>query len=1471
MLTQLCSSLQAIQSTPARENLAAGDDGSNTTTISSVRGLIDSALGQLLMDPEHLPFYATACSVALQGVETQMDTKEDNTAKNKQKKAALSPFSLDVEDAGGGKAEAETSSVGAEDGSGGTGGASEATEGASSSKRRRLDKKNPTDKKDRNGKKPMREETAKLSYPKQLFETLVKLRDQGSLASGPDARCASQCTANNAGAVGLCVPLLGAYLEQSLPTHHAVARIPKFTVCVEFCNITAGFALGTNTPTSLSKASRTQLQELHATLCLIVKYDVYNETADNMEGHTQLHWFQALAKQCVEVLIGTAAGASSFEQEKHATLFLCLCQLIQLNHLIIEPLLPQLWGSIWLWDHSQLHTASKASTQFACDLLMTYGRLRQIDTLLVSMFEAAAMQCKSGRGNKVPISFNPTIQCTWAQCFQALPDGQVSLIWGCFLTEITSNAEEGDTADEKFKWRPAFVLASDVFCVFLNHVVVTMQNCPVHEEKLGEMNVSVLQPLDGLEELAFALDTQMLKSCLSLTLAVNELGLVVWRMYSQFLSKPLELQSPKYLASIPLILRSKKHKSSPGKTAQVRFWNFQSDIQRLCFSSAQLSAELQGSTRDVSTNEEVPAKFRISSAAAQVNIDILINTVLETLERSKFQAAEWSGHPLDIVDEATLGVAVWHHFVRVFPPFQNMCTAEQLAKVALCVVATYGADDNRPSTDAITLQETTRTLTESAFFQELGQIQIILVQMAASEAMSRVIKRVQKTGKHAELLSELTALSERLKGELASDGHALGDIDVDLTGLLSVLALVQPDVLAADTLSVLFPAVLMIDYALNTILLECAGEKKSKHPVSPAALISRIGICRKIVWRISCSFPRCVVGTLLVATRCTLHAYIQNLHFLLSSVSAADVSASGPAPQALEHTVALVRVFFHQAALLDDGDWDDAMKTELQAFIKSALAAPNLASLTADRLAAVHQRSAFTDPMSIVTAVFEGISLAKSPAATRLTLEQMLHPLAAAVRGLMEAATAAGVHCDPIIKACVVVSQSTPSLLSSGGDFEQNLVARVCGSLIASCSGNAVDGGVGAQALQCLQHLDAMATSICTVDTAMFCRTIAALLHTFSKGLASQSEPVVAACSSIFSKLNTEFTVEQRHQLFEFMNTDLHRASRKLFCLHTGASTITKIACTNRIEAVLRVWKSMQITQSHQAIKMSFYHVQLDNLTNTVYPLVQYLGGTMLVGTQEENAVHGRIQDICHAGFSAIQTTLNTLNSANTGLSSRSLSTLLLLLGCDTHVEKIAKLYTANGFVSDDGKPAAWHEQFTTKYNILEGLVRLHSKAVTSCIALFAAAIRPLMTSLLLLDHAHVLDADVRIVFFFSLGRCLRTLHWSSCLNVRECAADFFKFSHELSTMAFCVCVRLFSLLGCAVFAQTDAAEEACRSVARLQVQFATLAGAGKHTMHIIADYVQSQQKHMVSSKYKTLLHTGKTVLRSWPCPCDGS
>jgi len=84
--------------------------------------------------------------------------------------------------------------------------------------------------------------------------------------------------------------LLDAFLRLSLPDGDgAVARLPRFTVCVEFCNIICGFPLGTSVTPSLHAATLAQLTQLHVLLGLVVDHGVYNETADNMEGLVQLN------------------------------------------------------------------------------------------------------------------------------------------------------------------------------------------------------------------------------------------------------------------------------------------------------------------------------------------------------------------------------------------------------------------------------------------------------------------------------------------------------------------------------------------------------------------------------------------------------------------------------------------------------------------------------------------------------------------------------------------------------------------------------------------------------------------------------------------------------------------------------------------------------------------------------------------------------------------------------------------------------------------------------------------------------------------------------------------------------------------------------------------------------------------------------------------------------------------------------
>lgn len=1050
-----------------------------------------------------------------------------------------------------------------------------------------------------------------------------------------------------------------------------------------------------------------------------------------------------------------------------------------------------------MWDCTQLHLANGALTQFGCDLLVTYGRLRQIDTLLVSMFNVAAEESTKCGNAQTPISFTPQVQCTWAQCFQGLPDGQVALIWECFLAEIMTetNADTEGSLDKepRFVWHRAYALAADVFCVFLNHVVVTMQNCSVHEAKLEELKTKVLQPLGALEEAQFALDVQMLKSCLSLTLAFNELVLVVWRMYGQFLSKPLVLQQPKCIDSVALLGRSKT-KAGLSDAAQIQFWNYQSDIQKLCFSSAQLSAELQGETREVATTAHVPVLFEESVSASQNHLDILIDTAVAVLQRSRYTGAAWSGHALDIADEKTLGVAVWHHFARVFPPFERMCTPKQLVKVATCIIGTFASAEHSKGaspTNAVQLQATSRALLNSPFFSELGQLQTTLVQMAMSAALARVNRRILKVSPGSPVAAELQVYAQQFDVQCPMAPRMLGDVDVDVAGLLGVLAIIKPGMLPVGVLNTLLPAIMLVDYALNDIRNHYGAQKtkgKDSSRLDAAALAQRISACRQIVWQISSAFPQCIVGTLLSSTQCTLHRYVQS--FLALQTPTAKVAGKAEADamrQIARRTTSLVRVFFQQASLLQNAAWDTTMVSEVRLFVDGVTK-----ELTVEDFTRAHKRPAFVSSMHIATAVFEGMyqgrSRARSATTPELatTLEMMMQPLADCVRNCMEGAGESGAHSTAILHACVVLTQTAVAWPAVDSDFVQGLIVTVCTTLVAAtaCADTAGMHDAVAQVTQCLQHLDAMIASICNAGPNIFCRTVAALLHAFAAGIAGQVASVVDACASIFGKMNNVVTAEQRSYLFAFMDADLKRASQKLFCLNAGATSEHRMSCANRIEAVLKVWETMQRSQAHQAVKRSFYHDQLANLTEIVHPLVQYLQG---IGQDlQQKPLYSRIQHVCNAGLSAIQATLDNLNSGTTGLSGRAMSALLLVIGCDTHLETIITNHlslggggsgsgSSGGSDRGTGAELVWHKAFDTKYNILEGLVRVHSKGAMACISLFSAAIRPLMVALLLLDRARVLQDN------------------------------------------------------------PATAEEACRCVARLHVQFAALAGAGKHAMHTIA------------------------------------
>jgi hypothetical protein len=127
-----------------------------------------------------------------------------------------------------------------------------------------------------------------------------------------------------------------------------------------------------------------------------------------------------------------------------------MTRVLKINHLAVEPVLPALWPMLWQnSNHNRDRSgagagagvgtgaAEAADVEFWQVVVPVYGRLRQVDTLLETIFTAVGTLTTSSSGDGASSAeFDSEVLFSFALCFQSLPEGQLAAVWDGLLDQL---------------------------------------------------------------------------------------------------------------------------------------------------------------------------------------------------------------------------------------------------------------------------------------------------------------------------------------------------------------------------------------------------------------------------------------------------------------------------------------------------------------------------------------------------------------------------------------------------------------------------------------------------------------------------------------------------------------------------------------------------------------------------------------------------------------------------------------------------------------------------------------------------------------------------------------------------------------------------------------------------------------------------------------------------------------------------
>jgi hypothetical protein len=348
-------------------------------------------------------------------------------------------------------------------------------------------------------------------------------------------------------------------------------------------------------------------------LTLLHDSGAYSQTEDTAGSGQQLKWLSAAAESLVARLDAEPAVARAAEG---AALFGCLEQILRINHDAIEPLLPLLWPLLWRPYGGGvafgLLPGDAVMVAFGRMLVDTYSQLRQMDTLLHTMFAAAAADTATD------VMLHHDVLKLFAASFRSLPEGQLASLWETFLGEIGSKypaiqalgGERSETASFKDSGSmdtaadgssiasttnatsitpsakgtktkkkgkkatqaigaeallPASLgLVLDVFATFVRYSSVTVHTADAHLAGLTRTRQMLLDPLRGASRLSCS--SVVREPAMRLTVAWNELRYVP----SLIARRPFVRHPP--AVSIKYYLHLLPHRLSPSNATSTKYY-----------------------------------------------------------------------------------------------------------------------------------------------------------------------------------------------------------------------------------------------------------------------------------------------------------------------------------------------------------------------------------------------------------------------------------------------------------------------------------------------------------------------------------------------------------------------------------------------------------------------------------------------------------------------------------------------------------------------------------------------------------------------------------------------------------------------------------------------------------------------------------------------------------------------------------
>ena len=880
----------ASSATAAGNGTATTAAGTNTATRDSTRAspaLLDGLLADVLMDGEHIAPYRLAVVERKWQVDSEDDAEESDAGDEDASDAegdATMKFSLsDDEDKGDGSGAAKAGE--AHEAAGGGGSATIET---------KTRKKEKQKKKEKAAKKK-----AGFSYPRQLFDVLASTADE---ASGK---------ALHVSAAQALVPLVGSFLAASGKGVFGVAsRQVQFTVTVEFCNVIVGAPLGTQLweEGRINKESTEveALSALNGLLGLLLEAEVYNETEDNAAGSEQLTWMSAVSKAVASCLIDidscspsstnatTASIAGSRSSSLRAQLFFCLTRILNINHLAVEPVLEDLWPI--LWDRRNLPpsspspaptTADEAGIEFWQQLVSVYGRLRQIDTLLETVFAAVA---------KLPIDvrestgtaggFGQEVLYSFALCFQSLPEGQLAPVLDVILEELAEHHRHKANGCGLIKSR-GLCLVLDILTAFLRHAVVTTYAAPALSARLRRTQTDILIPLladaksggasdhdpksekgkmkrKGKHEkkpgnpgasaggVCALLNAVITESGLQLALAWNELAFVVWRSHGQLIGQP-----PPTLCKAGVKFDPNESESKGGlltgghPTAKVLRCVFLLQLQQLCLGAAGVRAM---SVQNELLSEEAASK----RGSKRRRVDSSSSSGGSSGGVDEGKAAASDAAPLDevacnlldmvepllkqpdnfILEEGagagnTLATALWQDLLGQMSLIDAVCSPATRCKLARCfVLAASASTPGSVSAAGITLRDATIEVLSSSSVVERRHLQaeIAIVLAAESAHLASQVSWFDETqlSKECAVFLAKTTSSSGESPLRNSESRSEIDADAELGARLKLWKCICPSALSLDAMREYVKLLAIIDASAAAAVAAAARKMQKK-------------------------------------------------------------------------------------------------------------------------------------------------------------------------------------------------------------------------------------------------------------------------------------------------------------------------------------------------------------------------------------------------------------------------------------------------------------------------------------------------------------------------------------------------------------------------------------------------------------------------------------------------------------------